>query len=527
MIALTPRDYQEDGLTDITQAFKESCNEVLYVSPTGSGKTVLFTYISLKANLKGSKGIILVHRIELLRQTSKALLKFEVEHGMVNSLYTPNFQTNIQVASVGTIVGRLNYFASINWIPDFIIIDECHHSNAKSYTKIIDFFKEQNSKLRIIGVTATPTRSDGQGLGIDYGGHFSKLIMGPQAKWLMEQGYLVYPKVYGTPEYLDLSGVDKSGSDYNKQQLSDLVDKPKITGSAVQHYEELCNGVPTIVFCVTVAHAEHVAQEFRDSGHKFYSIDGNTDDDKREWLINGLATGEVQGLTSCELISEGTDIPRATCAIELRPTQSKTLNMQQRGRVLRPVYADGYDLKTQAGRLAAIAASEKPYAIILDHVNNTQRHGLPTDIQEWTLEGERKKRSAKKQETAVRVTQCLSCFAVHEPAPVCPECGHIYPIRDTTPKQVEGKLQEITEVDILKKQKRQEVGRASTLEELVKISKERGYDPKWATIQYMLKAKKREKLMPPMPVIIDVVAEPEHEPVNQDMEHEFSNDLEF
>jgi DNA repair protein RadD len=433
----------------------------------------------------------LVHRVELLRQTSNALNRFDVEHGMINPQYTPNFNANVQVASVQTIIKRLNYFTAVNWYPDTIIVDEAHHATAGSWKKIIECFPES----KVIGVTATPIRSDGQGLGRKCGGMFDELIEGPNMPWLMDEGFLVRPRIFGTPEALDLSDVKNSMGDYNKNDLSNLVDKPKITGSAVEHYRKLCPNTPTIVFCVSVAHAEHVAQEFRNAGYRFYSIDGSTDDLMRKQLIDGLTNGSVDGLTSCDLIGEGTDIPRATTAIELRPTQSKGLNFQQRGRVLRPVYAPGFDLETREGRLAAIAASEKPYAFILDHVGNTERHGLPYDVQEWTLDGETKKRGKKNQEQAVRVDMCESCFAVYEPAPVCPQCGHVNKKRDPTPKQVEGELKEITaQTLLLKKEKKIEQGKAQTLDDLKKIAAERGYKPPWANMIFTSRQKKAEKI---------------------------------
>lgn len=431
-----------------------------------------------------------MHRVELLRQTSAALSRFDVEHGMINPNYTPNFNNHVQVASVQTIIRRLNYLTAINWCPDVIIVDEAHHATAGSWRKVIEYFPE----AKILGVTATPIRSDGQGLGRKCGGMFDELIEGPSMPWLMEQGFLVYPRIFGTAQALDFTDVKNSMGDYAKNDLSKLVDKPKITGSAVDHYKKLCAGTPAIVFCVTVAHAEHVAEEFRNAGFKFYSIDGNTDDLLRKQLIDGLTNGSVDGLTSCDLIGEGTDIPRATTAIELRPTQSKGLNFQQRGRVLRPVYADGFDLETREGRLQAIAASEKPYAFILDHAGNTERHGLPYDIQEWTLEGETKKRGKKNQEPAIRVDMCESCFAVYEPAPVCPMCGHVNKARDTAPKQVEGDLQEITAEMLIKKEKRKEQGKSGTLEELEKIASERGYSRGWAKHIFTAREKKAEKM---------------------------------
>ncbi len=475
-------------------------------------------------SLKKKRVIILVHRVELLKQTSLALDKFDVEHGKINPMFTPNFTHNVQVASVQTIIRRLNYFASMGWVPDVIIPDEAHHSNSKSWNTIIEFFRELNPELLVIGVTATPIRGDGQGLGKNSGGMFEEMVLGPQVGYLIEEGFLVKPKIYGPPEKIDLSEVGTSMGDYKKDDLSKLVDKPKITGDAVSHYKELCDGVPAIVFCVSVAHAEHVAQQFRNAGYRFYAIDGNTDDDVRARLITGLADGSVQGLTSCDVISEGTDIPRATCAIELRPTQSKGLNFQQKGRVLRPVYADGHDLNTREGRLSAIAASEKPYAIILDHVGNTERFGLPYEDQDWTLEGTVKKRGSKKQEQAVRIQQCLSCFACHEPSPVCPECGHIYEVKDVTPKQVNGTLREITAEMLKKKQARVEVGKSDSLEALLKIASERGYKENWAHIQFSIKEKKKSEHLEKLQEKIDLKKSQE---IDFETVEEFHENLDF
>ena len=488
------RTYQTKCIADVRNAFSGGAKSVLLVLPTGGGKTVIFTYLAQQTSSKKKKAITLVHRVELLNQTSRALTKFDVQHGLINPAYTPNFMNNVQVASVQTLVNRLGYLIAIDWTNDLLIIDEAHHATSATYRKIVDELLRQNPQLLILGVTATPIRSDGQGLGRKCGGLFDVMVEGPDMAWLMNQGFLVRPRIFGTPEKLDLSDVHTSMGDFNKNDWSNLVDKPKIIGSAVAHYRKLCPNAPAIVFCVSVAHAEHVAQEFRNFGYRFYSIDGNTDDVLRKQLIDGLTNGSVDGLTSCDLIGEGTDIPRATTAIELRPTQSKGLNFQQRGRVLRPVYADGFDLETKEGRLAAIAASEKPYAFILDHVGNTERHGLPYDVQEWTLEGETKKRGKKNQEIAVKVDMCESCFAVYEPAPVCPMCGHVNKKRDTTPKQIEGELQEITAETLIRKEKRKEQGKTETLEDLKKLAAERGYKSGWANAIFSAREKKAEKI---------------------------------
>jgi len=465
------RTYQTKCVAGVRECFRNLIKSVLLVLPTGGGKTVIFTYIAQQSSLKKKRVLILVHRVELLRQTSAALTKFDVEHGMINPQYTPNFNNHVQVASVQTIIKRLNYLTAVNWTPDVIIVDEAHHATAGSWRKIIEYFPE----AKTLGVTATPIRSDGQGLGRQCGGMFDELVEGPTVAELIEAGFLVKPRIFGPPEKLDLSGVHTKMGDYAKNDLSNLVDKPKIIGSAVDHYKKLCPGTPAVAFCVSVAHAEHVAQKFRNAGFLAYSVDGSMEDEMRKSILGGLENGSVQIVTSCDLISEGTDIPAIGCAILLRPTQSKGLYLQQVGRALRP-------------------CEGKEYAYVLDHVGNTEAHGLPYDFQEWTLDGEVKKRGKKNQEIAVRVDMCESCFAVYEPAPVCPMCGHVNKVRDTTPKQVEGSLREITAENIIRKEKRVEQGKSETLEDLKKLAAERGYKSGWANAIFTAREKKAEKI---------------------------------
>lgn len=500
------RHYQNTMVAGIRDCFKKSFHAVLAVLPTGGGKTVVFTFIAQAMGLKRKKVIILVHRIELLRQTSSALSKFDVEHGMINPQYTPKFDCNVQVASVQTIIRRLDYFAAASWKADAIIIDECHHANSKSWTTIVSHFKTLNPSLKIIGVTATPIRGDGQGLGLQSGGIFEEMVVGPQVQDLINEGFLVKPRIFGPPERLDLSGVKTQMGDYKIDELSKLVDKPKIIGSAVEHYKELCPGTPAVVFCVRVDHAEHVAQEFRNAGFKFYAVDGSMDDSLRKKILGGLANGTVDGVCSCDLISEGTDIPAIGCAILLRPTKSKGLYLQQVGRALRP-------------------CDEKEFAFVLDHVGNTEAHGLPYQYQDWTLEGSPKKRSKKTQEAPVQVVMCESCFMHQEPTSVCVGCGHVMkPPKNNTPKQVEGKLREITEMDVIKKTAKIEQGKAQSLEDLLRVAKERGYKPQWAHNVNMARLKKLEKLS-------GVVSEVEPEEIEktefQEENAEFETELNF
>lgn len=464
------RPYQSNAVDWVRQYYIEGFRAPLVVLPTGAGKTVVFSYIAANSAAKGKRVLILVHRIELLRQTSAALTKAGVHHGLINANYTPDPFASVQVASVQTLVQRIG---RVRMDYDLIIIDEAHHANASTWRKII----EANPRARLLGVTATPCRADGVGLGVSAGGYFDCMVMGPQTQDLIDMGFLVAPKIYAPPTAIDMSDVDIVRGDYDKAQVLAKVDKPTITGDAVAHYRKYADGSPCVVFCVSVEHAQHVAEQFRAAGYRSEHADGSLPDDERQRRLNGLGNGQVQVLTTCDLISEGTDIPAIACAILLRPTASLGLFLQQVGRALRP-------------------SPGKDFAIILDHVGNVRLHGRPQDIREWSLDGtKRTKRTLKEDQQKVNVEQCPSCFAVHMPAPNCPECGHAYEARPQRELgRVDGELQEITgEMQAaIRKQKAMEVGRAKTLADLQAIESARGYKKGWS--QHVWKSKQRKEL---------------------------------
>lgn len=450
------RDYQQKCVDGLIQKYSTKHKAPLLVVPTGGGKTVIFSNIAHRSVTKKNKVWILVHRVELLRQTSEALTTNGVEHGLVNPQYTPAYYKDVQVASVQSIVKRLHHLDA----PNLIIIDEAHHATATTWRKIIEAYPN----AKILGVTATPCRSDGKGLGTAAGGVFDSIVIGPQVSELIAAKFLVEPVVYGAKQAIDLSGVGTVAGDYNTKQVEERVDKPRITGDAVEHYKKVCPGVPTVVFCVTVKHAEHVAEQFTAAGFRAFSVDGTMDDDTRKKLINGLADGTVDIITSCNIISEGTDVPKIGAAILLRPTQSLGLYLQQVGRALRP-------------------SEGKQFAVILDHVGNYERFGLPTDDREWSLDGEVKKKGKKaKQDAALKTSQCLKCYGIYKtPAPACPHCGHVASKKERGELEViEGELKPITAADLANLRKRQEVAKARTLAELREVAKRRGYKSTWA-----------------------------------------------
>ena len=402
------RDYQYQAVQDCRQALR-SHSSALLVMPTGAGKTVVFTEIAQLARANGKKVLILVHRRELVRQASAKLDKVGVKHGII-SAGTKSSRHWVQVASVQTLVRRLN---SSNWTPDLIIVDEAHHAVAGSWDKILAHY----SDAKVVGVTATPERLDGRGLG----SHFSTLTQGPSVAKLVDSGYLSPHKVYAPPIVADLKGVKIRAGDYARDQLSEVMDRPTVIGDAVSHYSRLADGLPAIAFCCSVAHAISVRDSFIGAGYRAKLVTGNMPMDERDDAISGLADGRTQILCSVDVVSEGTDVPAVSAAILLRPTQSQSLYLQQVGRVLRP----------QPGKTA----------IILDHVGATNQHGFIDDPRHWSLDSKPKKQ--RKDEPAPSVRQCPKCFAAFKPQPTCPCCGHVFPVKTKEMIEIDGELVEV------------------------------------------------------------------------------------
>ena len=495
------RAYQESAIAQTREAL-ETVLRALLVMPTGSGKTVVFAEICRMANEKRRKVLILVHRRELVTQASDKLAKAGVEHGIIAAGFKPSAHS-VQIASVQTLARRLR---TVSIEPDLIIIDEAHHAVAGQWEKILQHF----GNVRVIGVTATPSRLDGRGLG----SHFSTLISGPSVKQLTELGFLSRHQVFAPPVIADLKGVRTRAGDYANDQLSEAMNRPTITGDAIAHYRKYADGLPAIAFCCSVAHATSVCESFNAAGYRAKLVTGSMSTEERDEAISGLADGRTQVLCSVDVVSEGTDVPAVSAAILLRPTQSEALYLQQVGRILRP----------QPGKIA----------IVLDHVGNTFKHGFVDDVRAWSLDSKPKRQ--RTDEPAVQVRQCPKCFAAFKPQPVCPCCGHVFKKKASHLETVDGDLVEIkrkkekeedpwikgdwfvfkdsrlngqymvTEVSknnlcvkyqcprtqepgyvkisqikrTHKASRKQEQGRAQTLPELLAIAEKRGYKPGWA-----------------------------------------------
>lgn len=376
------RPYQAKAVHAVRVALRAH-PRVLLVSPTGSGKTVMFSHIAASASAKGNRIVILGHRQEIVDQISAALDEMAVRHGLVAPGHTMTADL-VQVASVQTLVRRIADVPA----PALLVPDEAHHATAGSWRKVIDAWPA----ARVLGVSATPERLDGAGLGAVFGA----LVQGPTTRELIAEGWLCGYDYFAPPVRVDLSAIRSAMGDYAIAELAGAMDKATITGDAVEHYARLLNGRPAIAFCVTIAHAEHVAERFRAAGFRAAAIDGKMAKGERRERIHDLAAGRLNVLTSCEVISEGVDVPVVAGAILLRPTKSLAMYLQQVGRCLRR--------KPDGGR-----------AVILDHVGNCTRHGMPDEPRAWSLDGK------KARAGAPPVRTCRTCYATF-PAAAAPVC---------------------------------------------------------------------------------------------------------
>ena len=484
------RDYQEDFVHKVRVSYREKHRSVLLVAATGAGKTVVFSYIAKSAAHKGSRVLILAHRDQLIKQASRKLTDNGVAHGIIMAGFTPAPRRLVQVASVQTLVRRVEKMKDAGIGFDLIVIDEAHLSAAKSYMSILAAWPD----ALVLGVTGSPIRLDGKGLGRGQGGCFDTLVQGISIKQLIEQGYLVKPTVFASKTQVDLSAVKKVGGDFDNAALADVMDKPVITGSAIEHYKRICPGVPAVAWCANVAHSKHVAEQFNAAGIPALALSGEDDSADRDRALAALTAGTIKVITFAMLLVEGVDCPAIGAVILLRPTMSLSSYLQTIGRGLRPIYAPGMPLDNVEQRMAAIDAGPKGRkCFVLDHAGLVFRHGLADEEREWSLDGMVKGKGKKKeQERLPPVSQCPKCYLVHDPAPTCPACGHVYEVKVRKVDEVDGELAEVTDevAERLRRNRQREVSSARTLEELEKIGAARGYKSGWAKNVFQARQRK-------------------------------------
>src|SRR5699024_341627 len=361
----------------------------------------------------------------------------------------------VHFGMVQTIVRRLDKIQK----PNLIIVDENHHSLAKSYKKIFDYFND----VPLLGFTATPIRLNGSGLG-DVN---DILIEEVDAKWLIENNYLS-PYKYYAPKLIDTESLKlNSMREFSSTSIDRAMNENKIYGDVIDHYKQLANGEQAIAYCHNVESSKHAADEFNQAGINAAHIDGKTPKTERDSIINRFRKGEVKVISNVDIIGEGFDVPDCSTVIMLRPTQSLSLYIQQSMRGMR--YRPGKQ------------------SIIIDHVDNVRRHGLPDAERQWSLKGIKKEES----ESEVSIKECENCFAVYPPKYlVCPMCGHKPEVKEQKDYEVDesAELEEVNEIEseevVLDFR---EPSDCKNMKELAELAKNRGYKKGW--IYYQGKAR--------------------------------------
>ena len=451
------RPYQQEAIDELRAAFRRGHRRVLFQLPTGGGKTHVFSYITSQAVGRGRRVLVLVHRNELLEQASGKLAGMGVEHGVIAAGCRKLSGHAVQVASIQTIARRLGQIPT-DWF-DLVVVDEAHHATAATWDRVIRHFEA----ARVLGVTATPCRTDGRGLG----DLFDDLVLGPTGQWLTDQGFLARARVFCPPGGVDVGSLHKRAGDYDMAEATEAF---KVVGDAVEHYRRWLDGQTAIMFCCSVAHAEEEADALRAAGVPASSIDGKMSMDRRRELLAALGAGDIKVLSSCSLIGEGVDVPSVAGCILRRPTQSLSLHLQMIGRCLRP---DGDKV-----------------AIVLDHVGNVERLGHHLEPVNWSLDGDTK----VKRTSGISVRVCSRCYAsMPSTASACSDCGAVFPVDQRKPtKVVDGALVEV-EAGAPAPEFRHERSTASSLDDLIRVGYRRGMANPIGWARHVMAARERKR----------------------------------
>jgi len=430
------RDYQEQSVLDINETW-QAVKNVLLVAPTGSGKTVIMGRIIADHN---GPCVAIAHRKELVSQISLSLARYGVFHKIIGpqELIREIVQLHIEeagqkfydpsalcaVASVDTLNARSDTMTQ--WLNSVTlwITDEAHHIQAANkWGRACDLFPNAKG----LGFTATPCRADGGGLGSHVDGLFDTMIQSSTMRELIDRDYLTEYRIFAPPSDLDMSGVKITGTgEFSAKQTKSRFEKSHILGDVVKHYLRIAPCKLGITFAIDVETANKLAAQYNDAGVPAKVVTAKTSIRERSRILKQFKNREIMQLVNVDLFGEGFDLPAIEVVSMARPTMSYSLYVQQFGRVLRLL----------AG---------KNYGIIIDHVGNVDRHGLPDRVQRWTLDRREKARKNKHDPDLIPLKTCVECSGKYEAVfKACPYCGSLnLPSQRSSPNHVDGDLKEL------------------------------------------------------------------------------------
>lgn len=462
------RPYQLDVKSKVNAAWAEGHRVVGMRIPTGGGKTPTFSEIMSD---EPGASIVIAHRSELVSQSALALARCGVRHRVIGPQSLVKLCSQIQIAELGKTYVNPNAKTAVAGVNTLInrkdpwfnqvklwVIDEMHHLiKGNSWSKAVDMFPN----ARGLGVTATPGRADGKGLGRHADGYIDTLVHGPEMSDLIETGYLSKYKIFCPPSDVDISKVHVTSSgEFNQHELASAIHESRtIVGDAVKHYLERAAGKLWISFTVDVAAAVELAAAYRHAGVPAEVITGKTPPLLRAHIMRRFRNREILHLTNVGIVGEGVDVPAVAGVSMLCHHNSFNQYAQEFGRMLRlllpPDVAAKWDTYTDEFRLRYLAQSDKPYGMLFDHVGNVVRHGGPPDVPRvWTLDRRNKRESGIKDEIPIRICPNpnangtgLPCLQPYERVKrVCPHCGYYpEPVARSLPEYVDGDLLELDE----------------------------------------------------------------------------------
>ena len=328
------RPYQTEAITNVIADWQEHDN-VLLVAATGLGKTIIFLSLLDKVLKSNKRAIIIAHRKELIDQPMERLEQYfpylATRAGVVMAKQNDH-KADLIIATIQTLASDKRLSQILDYGPiDYIITDEAHHATANTYTKVYERLRNVNPNLKHLGVTATPLRSDDDGLSKV----FSKVIGKYAINFGIENGFLAPVKFLSIQTGISIKGVEKSMGDLNQKQLSSVFETDNCFELVVDSHKKYVDGHMALAYTVTVKGAYDLAKEFNKNGIKAIAANGKTNKKERSAILQQFRDGKYEVLCNCALYTEGLDVPQASVIHQVRPTQSDSLYTQIIGRVLR------------------------------------------------------------------------------------------------------------------------------------------------------------------------------------------------
>jgi superfamily II DNA or RNA helicase len=439
-------DYQEQIIQMTRERIIAGDKNIILWLMTGAGKSLVTKEI-IDSLIKNKQTILfIVKRRDLVLQAINKYLSHHDPSVIMGGEKGFDSFSPLQIASIDTLHRRIDlpeyqFLKQTN----FLCVDEGHDTTAPKYREV---FEKINYKA-LFAFTATPFK-----IGNKVHDIFDSCVKSIEAHELRDRGVLTPARIYA-PKKIDVSGVKKVAGEFNQGQLFEKVSENKIIGDIVETWKKYGQNKPTILFAVNIKHSSMMARAFNQQGIPALHCDQSHTKDERQAMIKSLEKGTHKILCNVQTMTTGVDIPCAEIAIMARPTMSEALYIQMVGRVLRAFkICARCDFKYGPQKECPDCGSDeakykKEHAIILDHADNTSRHGFPYDVREPALTKKDKKENAKE----IKIKTCKFCFAVLESfTKICPYCeNEIEKAKQQREiKQESGELKEIDQTPQIK-----------------------------------------------------------------------------